>query len=268
MNSRSYYDDSYSKNVAEKGENSQKALNAFLEWSKDSSSHGYPNIFRSKRPFIKFMWGFFFISATCACSYLVLKSLFEYLEYNVNTQIRVINQIPMNFPTINICNQNPFVREKGQQFVRDFFSEFLNKSITDYQSFREHVYFDETNLYSKESQYEYLFENLLIAAKNLNKSNQENLGYSIEEKMLQCYFNYEMCNFSQDFVSYYHHYYGNCVAYNSMFNQNGERVDVKKGITFDFESGFHIQLFLGFSKNTSENLYSFQYSKGFVLISY
>ncbi len=72
-----------------------KVVDAFVELSKSSSFHGYPNIFRTKRKTLKLMWIFCFIVSNGFCAYLILKSILEYLEYGVNTQIRVVNQIPM-----------------------------------------------------------------------------------------------------------------------------------------------------------------------------
>ncbi len=164
---------------------------------------------------------------------------------------------------VQICNQNPFATEAGQKFVYDYFRNNINESITDYASLKQFVTIDETDLYSPAGQYEKIFEDLLLQSKNLDDEKKKTLGYDIEHMMLQCYFNYANCNFTEDFYWYYHHYYGNCFVYNSGYDQHGNKVELKKATTFDFESGLHFQIFLGFreAKNFA-NLYSFQYSQG------
>jgi hypothetical protein len=183
-------------------------LEKFLEWSKNSSSHGYPHFFRTNRIPLKIMWMICFIIANGLCAYLILKSCSEYLEFSVNTQIRVINQIPMDFPSFQICNQNPFVSTIGRKFVLDYLRENLNENVSSYKTLREYATIEEENLYSKKSEYENLFEGVLIKAKNSNKSVQDSLGYTLDKLMLQCYFNYEKCDFTRDFKETYHHYYG------------------------------------------------------------
>jgi hypothetical protein len=73
----------------------RRAVEAFVDWSKSTSFHGYPNIFRTKRITLKLMWIICFTISNAFCSYMIVKSMLEYLEYGVNTQIRVVNQIPM-----------------------------------------------------------------------------------------------------------------------------------------------------------------------------
>jgi hypothetical protein len=64
-------------------------------------------------------------------------------------------------------------------------------------------------------------------------------------------------------VWFYHRYYGNCFTWNTHFDENKAWVGIKEALTFDFESGLHMQIFLGFPPlNASEKMYSFSYSKG------
>ncbi len=164
---------------------------------------------------------------------------------------------------VQICNQNPFVTAAGQQFVLDYFRNNINENITNYDTLKQFVIINETDLYSSKGEYETLFEGLLLSGKNSDDDIKKTFGYNIEHLMLQCYFNYANCNFTKDFYWYYHHYYGNCFVYNSGFDMHGNKVELKKATTFDFESGLHFQIFLGFQREKEfGNLYSFQYSKG------
>ena len=69
-----------------------------------STSHGIPNIVRTKSLFILIMWSFFIITSTCLCSFFVIKAILDYLKYHTITNIQVINENQAQFPTISFCD--------------------------------------------------------------------------------------------------------------------------------------------------------------------
>ncbi len=59
----------------------------------------------------------FILVSSGGCGYLVYQSISNYLNYEVVTQIQKFNSIPSPFPTITICNINPFANTYSYEFV-------------------------------------------------------------------------------------------------------------------------------------------------------
>ena len=72
----------------------QKIKKKSIELLAASTSHGLPNVFRSKRIFMKVFWlGLFIISTFCGvCT--VIETVNNYLKYEVVTKIDVITEVP------------------------------------------------------------------------------------------------------------------------------------------------------------------------------
>ncbi len=57
---------------------------SFCELSKSSTFHGFPSFIRSKRKLMKLMWLILYISAMNISAYMVILSIKDYFEYQVN----------------------------------------------------------------------------------------------------------------------------------------------------------------------------------------
>ncbi len=87
----------------------EKMKKEAIECVETLSTHGLPNLSRTKYIFIKLMWLLLTILSAGFSVYFILKTLTEYAEYHVTTEVRLINQEePLEFPTISICNKNRF----------------------------------------------------------------------------------------------------------------------------------------------------------------
>jgi hypothetical protein len=174
-----------------------------IEWSMISTSHGYSRIFQINNKYLKIMWAFFFIISSGSCGYFVFQNIIDYFKFEVITKIRVVNEASFKFPAISICNQNPFLSRRGNQFLLDHFREMLNNSeIFDYSDLRMHL-----------SEHEISYELDTLRQKpldpNFSSELRKMLGYELEEILLSCYFDSMECN-SSDFQSDYHPVYGQC----------------------------------------------------------
>jgi hypothetical protein len=168
------------------------------EWAKATSIHGVPNITRNRITLMTVVWLACLILSNIFCAYLIYKSVHEYFQYSVHTQIRTMNEIPMPMPAVSVCNQNPFTTATGRQFALDYIREVVNESsISSYDDLKQFAFIDEVNLFSDESKYKDFFEDMVIQAKHVAE-NRKSFGYKIDEIMLQCYFNYEKCNFTRE----------------------------------------------------------------------
>lgn len=107
----------------------------------DSSSHGIPHIFRTKRKLFKIMWTIFFIICISFGIKIIVTNLLSYLEYDVITNIELVYEQPIQFPTISFqfnfgnskanysLEDNVFKLVYNQQLKKNIASEF--EQLTD-----------------------------------------------------------------------------------------------------------------------------------------
>ncbi len=54
------------------------------------------------------MWLFLTNSFACLSFYFRTNSLIDYFQFNVTTEVRLIYESQLEFPSISICNKNKF----------------------------------------------------------------------------------------------------------------------------------------------------------------
>lgn len=69
-----------------------------------SAVHGLPNVLRTTSIPLKLMWSLLFAFFTSVAAYMLFKGLFDYLKYEVITNIDIINESPTLFPAITFYN--------------------------------------------------------------------------------------------------------------------------------------------------------------------
>ena len=73
-----------------------------------SSSTSFPNITRTKKSCIKAMWLSFYFFCLIVCGIMMTDGVYEYLNYDVVTEIEVVYEMPTQFPTVTFFNlKNP-----------------------------------------------------------------------------------------------------------------------------------------------------------------
>jgi hypothetical protein len=70
----------------------------------NSSVHGLPHIFRTKRTSFKIIWFILLISSCCGCSYYVFDTISDYFNHDIITKIISTTEKHTEFPTVSICN--------------------------------------------------------------------------------------------------------------------------------------------------------------------
>ena len=78
----------------------EKILEKSIEIGLGSTSHGIPNIIRTDRKCLKIMWLILFLLSSSAGIYLVIESFSNYFSFEVVTSIKVVKEMPTEFPTI------------------------------------------------------------------------------------------------------------------------------------------------------------------------
>ena len=96
------------------------------KWS-NSLSHGIPNIARTNFFSIKLFWIVILLGSSSMFAYLVLQSIFEYFRYDVNSKIRLINEFPIKFPGISICNKDTFITDELIEILADLVQNNSNR---------------------------------------------------------------------------------------------------------------------------------------------
>ncbi len=77
-----------------------KIIEKSIEIGLGSTSHGIPNIIKTERTCIKIMWLVFFLLSSSAGIFTIIQSFINYFNFDVVTSIKVINEMPLEFPTI------------------------------------------------------------------------------------------------------------------------------------------------------------------------
>ena len=191
-----------------------KLKNVFIEWLKSSTCHGYSNILKARCFFVKIIWILFSVVSTGLCAYMVRQNIINFMENEVVTKTRIINNYIADFPTITICNMNFFTTDFSINFTRGYLDSLSESPFS--------------------SLYEYYYKN---NAKNFEEyDNLKNLfGDSLDKLIIDCYFDYLPCN-RTEFRLFSHPIHGNCYQFNSGFDFNETSLKLKT-ITNDQRSG-------------------------------
>ena len=208
----------------------------------NSSCQGLIKIFGHKQVLIKTLWVIFLIISTALCSYLVLTSIAEYLNFDVTTKIRKNKEDQTEFPTITICNKNFFTTDYAFEFLKNDSSnifEIKKDSFTYYGSIFK------------------IYSNLIM----FNKSYEINkFSFSLDDLLLTCYFDTNKCN-TNEFQPVVDKMYGLCYKFNSGYNSAGEKVGIKTVKHSGKSFGLHLTLFAGLN----QELKKYYFDSGFLI---
>ena len=210
----------------------QRIKKESIECIQSLTTHGLPNLSRTKYKLIKFIWFLLTIASALFSIYFILKTLSEFYEYNVTTEVRLIkSNEPLEFPTISICNKNRFSTNYSVDRLKNLiksnynysFEElFHNQNITK----RNLNYFVKSSLVNNESKF--LFS-------DIEMNEREKYTLNMKNSLLHCQFMNQNCNYT-DFEWFFNSKYGNCYK----FNTNG----LKKSYKANQDDGLLILLLL------------------------
>jgi hypothetical protein len=181
-----------------------KIREKFFKWSESSTSHGYPNIFRSPHLSIRILWSISFLTSSILCFLLVYKSTTEYFNFDVVTKVRVIEESPTLFPVVTICNKNPFLTNEAAKLIESTYFSYMNESGQ----------LNKSNLSSFKSDYLLLRPvtnkaKLIAYNPDYGDRNKKLLGHHINSTVVQCLFN--------RFVFFFFFYSTACTAIQASF---------------------------------------------------
>ena len=197
--------------------------------------HFILNIIYSPHSILKMSLSLFTLLGFGLASYMTITLIFKYAEYNVITKIRIINENPVVFPKVTICNTNAL----ATQYAFDF---LLKSNLINMTQLKE-VLKGERN----EAIVYFTLFRASLSAKILNFSNElkKSLGHNLNDTLLSCIFNFELCN-SNDFQWEWNNQYGNCFSFNSGLNAAyRKRESFLAGSTF----GLRMEFYVNFNEN-------------------
>ena len=187
--------------------NNEKKIKLILlkqleEWCLSSTTHAIPNICRSQYNLLKIMWLIFFLLSGGYCSYLIAQSIQNYFAYPVTTTVQIINEPSVVFPTISICNLNPFITNNST--ISAIYSAVLNAA---------NIKFDQSpDLYQSTTS-----RMLKNYTRFLPNDEKKMMSKQLIDMLVFCKFNRDSCH-PDNFEWYYDFDFGNCYKFNSDIN--------------------------------------------------
>ena len=149
-------------------------------------------------------------------------------KYKVVTNINVYSENSVLFPSVSICNQNPFVTDYAIGYVKSTIEKlFMNKTFTTTSKFLEQLIFQRSVIKS-------------ILSLESNESKKQ-FAFPFNQTFLTCIFNGKSC-VDEDFECYFDFNHGNCYMFNGgqknglkYSNQLGKYI----GLTIEYFLGIH-----------------------------
>lgn len=191
---------------------------ALYEIILSSTSHGFPNIIRSKNISMKLIWTVFTLISITACVYMTAKGIIQFFDYEVTTKIRMINEYQSIFPTVTFCNINHFTYGSSVSFLNHI------KNISDIFHPLRNDLSNHLNSLLKKSEFQNAYQ-----------------SDSLEKILVDCTFNFYECNRSE-FKLFVHPNFGNCFQFNSGYDSHNNKIGIKYSISKDKYQGLRLVL--------------------------
>ena len=208
---------------------------ALREIALSSTCQGLPNIVKSNSLFFRIFWTFFLIVSSSYCFYSIVKSINSYLNWEVITNIDVINEIPAQFPAVTFCNLNLFATDYAQEILMQILNTTQYKDLLNSTSISR---------FNKDAHLIKILFITLSMSKNLTDDNRKNLSLSLQDILIDCQFNSQDCT-ADDFDWFFDFMYGNCYTFNNGRNSKGERKTIQSSNRNGLFDGLILKLFLG-----------------------
>jgi hypothetical protein len=193
-----------------------KLKKTLLEWSINVDINCVQKMMLYKETIlIQLIWFCILFGSTGATLFLITKSIMDYLKHDVITQIKLVNEMPANFPTITFCDNNPFSTLRAEEFMHNI---SIMNNITDHETI-----FNLAKIYASSD---------LLSDEE--RKSFGNLRFNCISRVGRCQIN--------DLHWYWSFDHGNCFQFNSGFNLNNQRIDLVN-ITKNGEDYFWISIY-------------------------
>ena len=175
---------------------SDKVLKRLKELLENTSVQAIPNIIRSDKIIVKFIWAICLAGSAIICIFLIKESVLSFFEFQVNSKIKFANEIPIIFPKITICNRNSFFTKEGREFLKEVaLKNSLKITSKNMRAVKYAAY-----------------------AKIIAEKKEKYFSEPYEDFIISCQFKKFPCN-QNDFEFFYEGEYGSCFSFNA-YKQN------------------------------------------------
>jgi hypothetical protein len=177
-------------------------VKSFLEYAKNrgvnSTVIGVSNVIRSNSLIIRLAWIIIWLGSFGFCLYLVISLFISYFQFNVRISISYKTDSDIDFPAVSVCNLNIYNYDTSNVFIQSLLTKNNLTFLNDIRNTTLNPKIITTFIKSN-----------IAGDKNLRMSDRENLGYTMNYMLLNCYMNDVLCNAS-DFVWKYDYDFVNC----------------------------------------------------------
>ena len=139
-------------------------------------------------------------------------------SYQTVSKVKIIDQKPAHFPTLTLCDSNPFTTKYSYAMLSSLFV-IINSISKNAES--PTIYLSELGFYQYylDSTNKISFNLFTAATGNMmapsfNYSSRKALGWDLTQVLNKCTFNGVKCDFENDFQWYFSPQYGNCYHFN------------------------------------------------------
>ncbi|RNA26637.1 acid-sensing ion channel 5 isoform X1 [Brachionus plicatilis] len=212
----------YRKKMISSTQNSNINLkNKLKNWILDSSSHGFPKIFKNEKPILKIIWTLCILLSIGFCCFFVIKSVVNYTKYEVTTLVRRKIKLPLELPALSICHNEMFLTPQGYTFK----TELIVSSI-----YQESSNIDYFSYFARLKSFDY----------NVSDETKKSFGFNLDSYMVSCFFGIQSCE-TEEFIWYLEHYFGSCYLFNTGKYRNGSRKEFSKQTNVGSIYGFRME---------------------------
>lgn len=178
-----------------------------------STLSSIPNILMINRLYVKLIWIICLFISLGFCIFMIHRTVVNYLQFDLTSQIRQNPQESVKFPSISFCNPNNLATTEGTKYFNKYYFDNYRVNLSN---------FDQVFAFLNEDFF-YLTEWLRYQPflPSFNKTLRQSLSYSLEEMIISCQFDSKPCNLSW-FEWFSHSVFGNCYYFNTGFINEGK----------------------------------------------
>ena len=185
-----------------------------MEWSSRTDLNCYTKIFVYRhRPLAVLFWLFILLASSGITFWLIAKSIIDYFNFTVVSQIGIFHETKAVFPTVTICDNHPFRSQQAQEIYEEM-SQKYNISLND----------------SKLIDYVKLF----VTTPNHSGEKKRTFGFNLSQ-IKSCSFSGEACDMKREINWIWSFSYGNCWQFNSGQDMRSNLKETYNGIDYGLD---------------------------------
>ena len=197
---RQHHTNQYQHYYCEDYHSERSAIAIIAELGSESNAHGLAKIVTSRHTKRKVIWALLvivgFTAATLQLSLLVRK----YLEFQVVELSEIKDSMPVEYPSVTICNTNPVSMRK----IRLAYESNSDKI----ENLKKWIMLSESYKFEQKS----FMDSIRAFYENLDED-AKYISHDLQDMLLHCRFNREECT-HDNFTSFFDGSYFNCFTFN------------------------------------------------------